>query len=56
MAVYRETCEEKFHPPMLLQRKVKIGHLGRKAGIGWYRYDRNGQKTGAADIDVKSDS
>ena len=33
-AVYQETQDEKFHPPMLLQRKVKIGHLGRKTGIG----------------------
>ncbi len=44
MAVYRETRDPKFHPPMLLQRKVKLGHLGRKTGIGWYRYDENGKK------------
>jgi 3-hydroxybutyryl-CoA dehydrogenase len=48
-AVYRETRDEKFHPPMLLQRKVKLGQLGRKSGIGWYRYDENGQKIGPAD-------
>jgi len=48
-AVYRETQDEKFHPPMLLQRKVKIGHLGRKTGIGWYRYDDKGNKLGPAD-------
>ena len=48
-AVYRETQDEKFHPPMLLQRKVKIGHLGRKTGIGWYKYDENGKKIGPAD-------
>ena len=48
-AVYKETQDEKFHPPMLLQRKVKIGHLGRKTGIGWYRYDVNGKKIGPAD-------
>ncbi len=48
LAVYRETADPKFHPPMLLQRKVKLGHLGRKTGIGWYRYDENGQKIGPA--------
>ena len=48
-AVYEETQDEKFHPPMLLQRKVKIGQLGRKTGIGWYKYDENGKKIGPAD-------
>ncbi|MBU0661824.1 3-hydroxyacyl-CoA dehydrogenase family protein [Patescibacteria group bacterium] len=48
-AVYAETQNEKFHPPMLLQRKVKIGQLGRKTGIGWYRYDEKGNKVGPAD-------
>jgi 3-hydroxybutyryl-CoA dehydrogenase len=46
LAVYRETRDPKFHPPMLLQRKVKLGQLGRKTGIGWYRYDENGKKIG----------
>jgi 3-hydroxybutyryl-CoA dehydrogenase len=49
LAVYRETRDPKFHPPMLLQRKVKLGHLGRKAGLGWYKYDANGKKIGPAD-------
>jgi len=48
-AVYNETRDEKFHPPMLLQRKVKLGQLGRKTGIGWYRYDENGKNIGPAD-------
>ena len=48
LAVYRETRDPKFHPPMLLQRKVKLGHLGRKTGIGWYRYDENGKRIGPA--------
>jgi 3-hydroxybutyryl-CoA dehydrogenase len=48
-AVYRETQDEKFHPPMLLQRKVRIGHLGRKTKIGWYKYDEKGNKLGPAD-------
>ncbi|MBW2431276.1 MAG: 3-hydroxyacyl-CoA dehydrogenase family protein [Deltaproteobacteria bacterium] len=49
LAVYRETRDPKFHPPMLLQRKVKLGQLGRKTGIGWYRYDQNGKKIGPAE-------
>jgi 3-hydroxybutyryl-CoA dehydrogenase len=48
-AVYQETQDEKFHPPMLLQRKVRIGHLGRKTGIGWYRYDEKGNTLGPAE-------
>jgi 3-hydroxybutyryl-CoA dehydrogenase len=48
-AVYQETQDEKFHPPMLLQRKVKAGQLGRKTGIGWYKYDDKGNKIGPAD-------
>jgi 3-hydroxybutyryl-CoA dehydrogenase len=48
MAVYNETKDPKYHPPMLLQRKVRLGHLGRKTGIGWYRYDEKGQKLGPA--------
>ena len=49
LAVYKETGDPKFHPPMLLQRKVKLGQLGRKTGIGWYRYDENGKKLGPAE-------
>jgi 3-hydroxybutyryl-CoA dehydrogenase len=48
-AVYKATGNEKFHPPMLLQRKVERGHLGRKTGIGWYKYDESGNKIGPAD-------
>jgi 3-hydroxybutyryl-CoA dehydrogenase len=48
-AIYKETQDEKFHPPMLLQRKVKIGQLGRKTKIGWYKYDNDGKKIGMAD-------
>ena len=48
LAVYKETRDPKFYPPMLLQRKVKLGHLGRKTGIGWYQYDAKGKKVGMA--------
>ena len=48
LAVYKETRDPKFFPPMLLQRKVKLGHLGRKTGIGWYKYNADGKKVGMA--------
>jgi 3-hydroxybutyryl-CoA dehydrogenase len=48
-AVYEETRDEKFCPPMLLRRKVRVGHLGRKTGMGWYEYDQEGKNVGPAD-------
>lgn len=44
MAMYQETGEARFFPPLLLRRKVKAGHLGRKSGRGWYTYDENGNR------------
>ena len=44
MAMVRETGDSRFYPPLLLRRKVKAGHLGRKTGRGWYRYDANGNR------------
>lgn len=44
MAMYQETGEARFFPPLLLRRKVKAGHLGRKTGRGWYTYDQNGHR------------
>ena len=49
MAIYRETGDPKYMPPMLLQRKVKAGHFGKKTGIGWYKYDESGKRIGPAD-------
>jgi 3-hydroxybutyryl-CoA dehydrogenase len=40
MAVYAETKDPRFWPPDLLRHKVALGHLGRKAGRGWYEYDK----------------
>ena len=39
MAMYEETGDPRWYPPLLLRRKVKAGHLGRKTGRGWYEYD-----------------
>jgi 3-hydroxybutyryl-CoA dehydrogenase len=44
MAIYRESGDARFFPPLLLRRKVKAGHLGRKTGKGWYEYDAQGNR------------
>jgi 3-hydroxybutyryl-CoA dehydrogenase len=44
MAMYKETGEERWFPPMILRRKVKAGHLGRKTGKGWYEYNPDGSR------------
>jgi 3-hydroxybutyryl-CoA dehydrogenase len=36
--IYRDTGDEKFFPPELLQRMVTAGVLGRKSGKGFYSY------------------
>jgi 3-hydroxybutyryl-CoA dehydrogenase len=44
MAMFKETGNPRWYPPLLLRRKVKAGHLGRKTGRGWYTYDKDGKK------------
>ena len=44
LSMYHETGDSRLFPPMILRRKVKAGHLGRKAGRGWYEYDKDGGK------------
>ncbi|MDL2269951.1 3-hydroxyacyl-CoA dehydrogenase family protein [Desulfosarcina sp. OttesenSCG-928-G17] len=44
MAIYQETGDARFYPPLLLRRKVKAGHLGKKTGKGWYEYDEKGNR------------
>lgn len=44
MSMYNETGDGRWYPPLLLRRKVKAGHLGRKTGKGWYEYDTDGTK------------
>ena len=36
--IYRDTGDEKFFPPELLQRMVTAGDLGRKSGRGFSSY------------------
>ena len=44
MAMYEETGDPRWYPPLLLRRKVKAGHLGRKTGKGWYEYNPDGTR------------
>ena len=44
MAIYQETGDPRWFPPMILRRKVKAGELGRKTGKGWYEYNEDGTK------------
>jgi 3-hydroxybutyryl-CoA dehydrogenase len=37
-AIYAETRDARFVAPAILRRMVTAGHLGRKAGIGFYEY------------------
>jgi len=46
--IYKETGDTKFLPPMILRRKIKAGHLGKRVGIGWYKYDKDGKRLGPA--------
>ncbi len=41
---YDESNDEKDKPSASLTARVHAGHLGRKTGRGWYRYDRDGHK------------
>lgn len=44
MSMVRETGDARFYPPLLLRRKVKAGHLGKKTGKGWYTYNPDGSR------------
>ncbi|MEW6267549.1 MAG: 3-hydroxyacyl-CoA dehydrogenase family protein [Thermodesulfobacteriota bacterium] len=49
-AVYEETKDPRFYPPLILRRKVKAGELGKKTGKGWYVYDEQGNRLGPAKV------
>jgi 3-hydroxybutyryl-CoA dehydrogenase len=44
MAIYHESGDSRWFPPMILRRKVKAGNLGRKTGRGWYEYNPDGSR------------
>jgi 3-hydroxybutyryl-CoA dehydrogenase len=37
--LYKETGDSKYRPCPLIRKLVRAGHLGRKSGRGFYRYD-----------------
>jgi 3-hydroxybutyryl-CoA dehydrogenase len=44
LALYEETRDPRWYPPLILRRKVKAGQLGRKTGKGWYEYSADGSR------------
>lgn len=48
MAMYQETGDPRWYPPMLLRKKVTAGQLGRKTGKGWYEYNEDGTRKDGA--------
>jgi 3-hydroxybutyryl-CoA dehydrogenase len=44
--LYRGFGDPKFRAAPLLRQMVAAGHLGRKSGRGFYRYDEHGNKAG----------
>ena len=44
--LYRGFGDPKFRAAPLLRQMVSAGHMGRKAGRGFYTYDEHGKKTG----------
>ncbi|MFC5531798.1 3-hydroxyacyl-CoA dehydrogenase family protein [Cohnella yongneupensis] len=42
--MFREFGELKYRPSFLLKKKVRAGHLGVKSGIGFFKYNKDGER------------
>jgi len=48
-----ELSDHKYNPCPLLRKLVRAGHLGKKSGQGFFRYDEEGNKIGEADLFIR---
>ncbi|MEI7024502.1 3-hydroxyacyl-CoA dehydrogenase family protein [Paenibacillus sp. y28] len=42
--MFREFGDIKYRPSFLLKKMVRAGHLGVKSGVGFFRYDKDGDR------------
>jgi 3-hydroxybutyryl-CoA dehydrogenase len=42
--MFREYGELKYRPSIVLKKMVRAGHLGMKSGIGFFKYDKDGDR------------
>ncbi|MFB9329624.1 3-hydroxyacyl-CoA dehydrogenase family protein [Paenibacillus aurantiacus] len=42
--MFREYGELKYRPSIVLKKMVRAGHLGIKSGIGFFKYDKDGDR------------
>ena len=42
--MFREYGDVKYRPAVLLRKMVRAGQLGTKSGVGFFRYDEDGDR------------